>query len=93
MKPGETVEDAVFRVVREELGSVLRENGTVKILPKVEDRVLASYPGLPACYVLHTVDGFPDEEFCMEETDEYGDSSGSNMVKDGAVSCKKHYWK
>ncbi|KAK4351031.1 hypothetical protein RND71_030344 [Anisodus tanguticus] len=106
MKPGETVEDAVFRAVNEELGSVLggefRENGIVKILPnsyskKVEERVSASYPGLPACYVLHTVeavvDGLPDEEFCTEETDEYGDSSGSNMVKDGAVSCKRHYWK
>ncbi|XP_059304443.1 uncharacterized protein LOC132056321 [Lycium ferocissimum] len=105
MKPGETVEDAAFRAVKEELGSVIGgefgENGVVKILPnsytkKVEERVSASYPGLPACYVLHTVeavvDGLPDEEFCTVETDEYGDSSGS-MVKDGAVSCKKHYWK
>ncbi|KAG5617370.1 hypothetical protein H5410_017194 [Solanum commersonii] len=108
MKPGETVEDAVFRAVKEELGSVLggsfgelRENGIVKILPnsyskKVEERVSASYPGLPACYVLHTVeaavDGLPEEEFCTEETDEYGDSS-ERMVADGAVSCKKHYWK
>lgn len=96
MKPGETVEDAVFRAVKEELGSTI-----VKILPnsyskKVEERVSASYPGLPACYVLHTVDavvdGLPEEEFCTEETDEYGDSSG-RMLADGAVSCKKHYWK
>lgn len=105
MKPGETVEDAVFRAVKEELGSVLggevRENSIVKILmdsysKKVEERVSASYPGLPACYVLHTVeaavDGLPEEEFCTEEADEYGDSSG-RMVADGAVSCKKHYWK
>ncbi|XP_009600652.1 uncharacterized protein LOC107803943 [Nicotiana tabacum] len=96
MKPGETVEDAVFRAVKEELGSTI-----VKILPnsyskKVEERVSASYPGLPACYVLHTVDavvdGLPEEEFCTEETDEYGDSS-ERMLADGAVSCKKHYWK
>ncbi|KAM3319687.1 hypothetical protein P3S67_006887 [Capsicum chacoense] len=106
MKPGETLEDAVFRAVKEELGSVVggevRENGIVKILPnsytkKVEERVSASYPGLPACYVLHTVeaavDGLPEEEFCTEEADEYGGDLSGRMVADGAVSCKKHYWK
>ncbi|KAL8551130.1 hypothetical protein ACS0TY_000274 [Phlomoides rotata] len=118
MKPGESVEAAVFRAVKEELGSLVNvgapesdeiddSNGDnrihriVKILPgsyvkKVEERLSVSYPGLPACYVLHTVDaevdGLPEGEFCTEEVDEYGglDERG---VADCAVSCKKHYWK
>ncbi|PHU07126.1 hypothetical protein BC332_23615 [Capsicum chinense] len=45
-----------------------------------------------ACQLEAAVDGLPEEEFCTEETDEYGDSSG-RMVIDGAVFCKKHYWK
>uniref|UniRef100_A0A7N0ZTL4 Nudix hydrolase domain-containing protein n=1 Tax=Kalanchoe fedtschenkoi TaxID=63787 RepID=A0A7N0ZTL4_KALFE len=109
MKPGETVEAAVDRAIREELGSILYkglseledQNESVKIIPdsyseKVEERVSASYPGLPACYVLHTVaariDCLPDEEFCTEEDEEYEDSSERN-VADKAVSVKRHYWK
>ncbi|XP_076929516.1 uncharacterized protein LOC143593947 [Bidens hawaiensis] len=101
MKPGETVEAAVVRAVKEELGSIIRENKEdeqfVRIVPnsyssRVEERVSVSYPGLPACYVLHTVDAFvdglPDSEFCTEEEDEY-EKEGSKF----AVSCKKHYWK
>lgn len=118
MKPGESIEEAVFRAVKEELGSVMRlgalENvgstnctdlseiqEKVKILQgsyvkTVEQRASASYPGLPACYVLHTVDaevvGLPEGEFCTEEMDEYADSD-EKCVADCAVSCKKHYWK
>ncbi|KAD4178540.1 hypothetical protein R6Q59_022137 [Mikania micrantha] len=107
MKPGETVEAAVFRAVKEELGSIIRVSRSldkdeefVKIIPdsysrKVEERVSVSYPGLPACYILHTVDAFvdglPDCEFLTEEEDEYQnlDGKGSHL----AVSCKKHHWK
>ncbi|KAL3838015.1 hypothetical protein ACJIZ3_022606 [Penstemon smallii] len=115
MKPGESVEVAVNRAVKEELGSIIkieslensdgndesRINGIVRILAgsyvkKVEERHSASYPGLPACYVLHKVDaeveGLPENEFCTEEVDEYGDLEGRG-VADCAVSCKKHYWK
>ncbi|KAL3653735.1 hypothetical protein CASFOL_003416 [Castilleja foliolosa] len=109
MKPGESVEVAVFRAVKEELGSLVKignldsfdGDGIVRIFPgsyekKVEERVSASYPGLPASYVLHTVDaevaGLPEDEFCTEEMDEYEASSERDMA-DCAVSCKKHYWK
>ncbi|CAI9767753.1 unnamed protein product [Fraxinus pennsylvanica] len=76
-------------------------NDIVKIVPnsyvkKVEERVSASYPGLPACYLLHTVDAevewLPEGEFCTEEVEEYGDFDGRNLA-DSAVHCKKHYWK
>ncbi|KAK9070555.1 hypothetical protein SSX86_010957 [Deinandra increscens subsp. villosa] len=109
MKPGETVEAAVVRAVKEELGSIVRVSCNldkvdefVKILPdsysrKVEERVSLSYPGLPTCYILHTVDAFveglPDSEFCTEEEgDEYErleEKEGSEL----AVACKKHFWK
>ncbi|KAG8381596.1 hypothetical protein BUALT_Bualt06G0137900 [Buddleja alternifolia] len=115
MKPGESVEAAVYRAVKEELGSLVKieslrnlddeicnnVSGNVMILPgsytkKVEERVSASYPGLPACYVLHTVDaeveGLPEGEFCTEEIEEYGDFSERGLA-DCAVSCKRHYWK
>lgn len=118
MKPGESVEAAVFRAVKEELGSLVKIgtfdsvehdnrnvvsgiHGIVKILPgsyvkKEEERVSVSYPGLPARYVLHTVDaeveGLPEGEFCTEEVDEYG-ALDERGVADCAVSCKKHYWK
>ncbi|KAI3756978.1 hypothetical protein L6452_04510 [Arctium lappa] len=106
MKPNETVEAAVVRAVKEELGSIFKDccgddEDVVRIVPnsyssKVEERVSVSYPGLPACYVLHTVDaivdGLPDCEFCTEEGEEYGDLGGKEGGE-GAVSCKKHYWK
>ncbi|XP_059667326.1 uncharacterized protein LOC132312820 [Cornus florida] len=110
MKPGETVESAITRAVKEELGSIIRssfgnfeDSGIVRILPnsyrkKVEERVSASYPGLPACYVLHTVDawvdGLPDGEFCTEEEEEYlYEDSDRKEIAETAVSCKKHHWK
>ncbi|KAK1441513.1 hypothetical protein QVD17_07464 [Tagetes erecta] len=99
MKPGETVEEAVVRAVKEELG---KDEKFVRIIPgsystKVEQRVSVSYPGLPACYVLHTVDAFvdglPHYEFCTQEQDEYHDHDHSLDEAESAVSCKTHYWK
>ncbi|XP_041995466.1 uncharacterized protein LOC121745576 [Salvia splendens] len=109
MKPGESVEAALYRAVREELGlgssveigtlgSGNRDEnrGIVRLVPesytkKVEERASASYPGLPARYVLHTVEaeveGLPEGEFSTEEADEYGG------LDEKAVSCKKHFWK
>ncbi|KAK9293235.1 hypothetical protein L1049_021226 [Liquidambar formosana] len=108
MKPGETVEAAVSRAVKEELGSIIGDNfgngdekNIVRIVPgsyrkKVEERASASYPGLPACYILHTVDawvdGLPDGEFCTQEAEEYKDCN-ETTIADMAVSVKKHYWK
>lgn len=108
MKPGETVEAAVVRAVKEELGSIIRvscsdvnDDDIVKIIPnsyssKVEERLSVSYPGLPACYVLHTVDAFvdglPDCEFCTEEEEEYHNLD-EKQEAERAISCKKHYWK
>ncbi|KAL1557711.1 hypothetical protein AAHA92_08261 [Salvia divinorum] len=109
MKPGESVEAALHRAVREELGlgsSVEigtlgngnrdENRGIVRLLPesytkKVEERASASYPGLPARYVLHKVEaeveGLPEGEFSTEEADE-------NLgLDEKAVSCKKHFWK
>lgn len=100
MKPDETLESAVYRAVKEELGSIFKGNLDVRIVPgsyeeKVEERVSASYPGLPACYVLHSVnawvEGLPDEEFCTEE-EEYRDWNGMGIAN-MAVSVKRHYWK
>ncbi|KAL6541461.1 hypothetical protein OROGR_010947 [Orobanche gracilis] len=107
MKPGESVDAAVYRAVKEELGSLVNigtsghfDNGSVRILPgsyvrKVEERISSSYPGLPARYVLHTVDaeidGLPENEFCTEEMDEYQASTEQDMA-DCALSCRMHYW-
>ncbi|KAI3762357.1 hypothetical protein L1987_52785 [Smallanthus sonchifolius] len=102
MKPGETVEAAVVRAVKEELGSILEKDAEfMRIVPdsyssKVEERVSVSYPGLPACYILHTVDAFvdglPEGEFCTEEQDEYQNLDEKERCE-LAVSCKKHFWK
>lgn len=111
MKPGESVEAAVHRAVKEELGVGLESlvkigtlgsvDGTVRILPgsyakTVEERASASYPGLPARYLLHTVvaevEGLPEGEFCTEELNEYGDLNEKGAA-DCALSCKKHFWK
>ncbi|KAG7974191.1 hypothetical protein I3843_06G036000 [Carya illinoinensis] len=110
MKPNETPESAVYRAVREELGSIIKgsvgdleSESVMRIVPgsyrmKLEERNSASYPGLPACYVLHSmeavVEGLPEGQFCTEEGDEYGDCGETSMrvAADGAVSVKKHYW-
>ena len=107
MKPNEDPESAAIRAIKEELGSVIGgsegdfEIGEiVRIDPnsyemKVEERNSDSYPGLPGCYVLHTlnasVDGLPEGDFYTYEVDEYGNSE-ERGVKDKAVSVKKHYW-
>ncbi|XP_065861448.1 uncharacterized protein [Euphorbia lathyris] len=91
-KGDEKFEGAVFRAIKEELGSY-----DVMILgdsyrEKVEERDSLSYPGLPARYVLQCVDvkvdGLPEEEFCTDEAEEYADSTA-----DKALSIKKHFWK
>ncbi|KAE9608806.1 hypothetical protein Lal_00020529 [Lupinus albus] len=102
MKPGEDPESAAVRAVKEELGSMIGgEVGcVVKIDPnsygmRVEERNSDSYPGLPGCYVLHTlnatVEGLPEGDFCTYEVDEYGDFV-EKRVSDQALSVKKHYW-
>ncbi|CAH8334369.1 unnamed protein product [Eruca vesicaria subsp. sativa] len=103
MKPGESTDEAVFRAVKEELGSVFKgENDVgerVEIVPgtysrRVEERNSVSYPGLPARYALHSVDatvrGLPEEDFCTEER-EYGGELAEAVGK--AVTVKRHYWK
>ncbi|KAL5731425.1 hypothetical protein ACHQM5_004153 [Ranunculus cassubicifolius] len=102
MKPGESVEVAAVRGVKEELGSILGEDveSVVKIVEgsyveKVEEKESSmSYPGLPGCYVLHSVEavveGLPNEDFCTEEGDEYGHC---DQEAGKAVSVKKHFWK
>lgn len=97
MKPGELVEPAVLRAVKEELGVVdgveILEGSYVK---KVEMRGSLSYPGLEACYVLHRVDayveGLPEGDFVTEEKEEYGETS-ERRVAHGALFCVKHFWK
>ncbi|KAF5732457.1 putative RING-H2 zinc finger protein RHA2a [Tripterygium wilfordii] len=104
MKPYETPEEAVIRAIKEEIGSIFggsNVHDVVEILPgtyqkKVEERNSVSYPGLPARYVLHSVDarvdGLPEAEFCTEEADEYPNRQETNAA-DEAVSVKRHYWK
>ncbi|CAA7391541.1 unnamed protein product [Spirodela intermedia] len=92
MKPSESVEEATSRAIREELG----EGAVVRIVPgsyrtRVEERPSASYPGLPARYVLHLVDaeveGVPQEgEFSTEE-------SGESGYPQGALFVQRHFWK
>ncbi|KAG6498305.1 uncharacterized protein LOC121991573 [Zingiber officinale] len=92
MMPGEAVEEAAVRAVREELGK-----DAVRIIPgsyrmRMEDRASASYPGLPGRYILHTVDadveGLPEVgEFSTEENGE-----GVEAAEKG-VFVRKHFWK
>lgn len=110
LKSGEDIEGAVKRAIKEELGSVIygvddnekdvNFDEIVRVMMdsyerKVEERVSASYPGLPACYVLHTVDAFveglPEGEFATVEETEY--EGCDNEVADKAVSVKKHFWR
>lgn len=107
MKPGETVEEAVLRAVKEELGSAFPPGNFpsdgVRIVPgsyerRVEERVSVSYPGLPACYVLHSVEawveGLPDVEFCTEEEEEYGGCGDARLAeKEKALFVRRHFWK
>lgn len=105
MKPNETPESAVYRAVKEELGSIIGDLDCceiVRIVPnsykmKIEERNSVSYPGLPACYVLHSMDvwveGLPDEEFCTVEEEEYEKSEETEIAHKAAVSVKKHFWK
>ncbi|KAJ1393674.1 hypothetical protein SESBI_34858 [Sesbania bispinosa] len=54
-----------------------------------------SHPGLPGCYVLHTlnatVEGLLEGDFCTYEMDEYADFD-DKKVANQAVSVKKHFW-
>ncbi|KAF2531825.1 hypothetical protein F2Q70_00032401 [Brassica cretica] len=109
MKPDETPEEAVFRAVKEELGSIFSGEDDVvqrvKILPgsysrRVEEKNSMSYPGLPARYALHSVDatvrGLPEEDFCTEEDEcdgETVDDSEETRAAGRAVTVKRHHWK
>ncbi|KAL4187006.1 hypothetical protein AMTRI_Chr09g16710 [Amborella trichopoda] len=97
MKPGESIEGAAMRAIREELGFALGSFDGVKIVKEtyktqVEEKVSASYPGLPARYVLHCVeariDCLPNGEFFTEE----GEYEGLSFAED-AVRVIRHYWK
>ncbi|XP_050877440.1 uncharacterized protein LOC127081198 [Lathyrus oleraceus] len=105
MKPNEEPEMAAVRGIKEELGSVIGEETEVcdivtidpnSYVMRVEERNSGSYPGLPGCYVLHslnaTVEGLPEGDFCTYEVDEYADSDDKKVAHE-AVSVKKHYWK
>lgn len=97
MKPGEDLRDAALRGLREELGALVAGKRVHIVVPassslaKVEERLSASYPGLPARYVLHSVDayveGLPDGEFSTEEEGDEKDSG------EAAVYVRKHFWK
>lgn len=109
LKSGEDIENAVKRAIKEELGSLIfKDNDNkdvnfdeiVRVLMgsyvrKVEERASVSYPGLPACYVLHTVDAFveglPEGEFVTEEVTEY--EGCDDRVVDEAVAVKRHFWR
>ena len=109
MKPEETPDEAAFRAIKEELGSIFKSENDVgeriKILPgtysrRVEERNSLSYPGLPARYALHSVDatvrGLPEEDFCTEEKEYGGESkedSEETRAVGKAVTVKRHYWK
>lgn len=104
MRPNEDPESAAVRGILEELGSVIGGAGhgdIVRIDPnsyemRVEERDSGSYPGLPGCYVLHTVsatvEGLPQGDFCTYEVDDNGGDFDDKNVADEAVSVKKHYW-
>ncbi|KAL2339539.1 hypothetical protein Fmac_007479 [Flemingia macrophylla] len=111
MKPNEDPQSAAVRGIFEELGSVIAGTGAngfysrvediVSIDPnsyqmRVEERDSGSYPGLPGCYVLHTlhatVQGLPEGDFCTYEVDEYQGDFLDKNVAHKAVSVKKHYW-
>ncbi|KAK7410770.1 hypothetical protein VNO78_01849 [Psophocarpus tetragonolobus] len=105
MKPNEDPESAAVRGIMEELGSVISGGlnipDIVTIHPNsyhmtVEERDSGSYPGLPGCYVLHTlratVQGLPEGDFSTFEVDEYGGHFQDNNLAHQAVSVKKHYW-
>ncbi|XP_031495306.1 uncharacterized protein LOC116260910 [Nymphaea colorata] len=101
MKAGETIREAAIRAVREELGSVLVSPDGVRVLMdsysrKIEERDSGSYPGMPSCYILHSVDviikeSLPEGDFSTQEEDEYAGSGGE--VAKGAVVVRKHFWK
>ncbi|KAK4769929.1 hypothetical protein SAY87_030461 [Trapa incisa] len=106
MKPGETTEGAVFRAVKEELGSIISRPAEeiVTIVPgsyrkNVEERSSASYPGLPARYILHSVDaiveGLPAGDFYTDEEDEYegcGEMVMGSGIADQVIWVKRHHW-
>ncbi|OEL19326.1 hypothetical protein BAE44_0019655 [Dichanthelium oligosanthes] len=90
MRPGESPEAAAARAVREELGERARVRIGDAAGARVEERESASYPGLPARYVLHAVDaevvdGVPEDG--AFETEETGEDAGA-----GAITVKRHYW-
>ena len=93
MRPGESPEAAAARAVREELGEGARVRIGAAREARMEERESASYPGLPARYVLHAVDaelvgGVPEDG--AFETEETGEDDGDAGA--GAITVKRHYW-
>lgn len=91
MKPGETVEAAAVRAVKEELGGGVTarvREGSWEV--REEERESVSYPGLPARYVLHSVEaeveGVPEEE-------EFSTEEEGAEVGEGGVFVRKHFWR
>ncbi|XP_074321391.1 uncharacterized protein LOC141657895 [Silene latifolia] len=100
LKSGEDVESGAKRAIIEELG-VVNDDGVKIVMDsyerKVDERVSLSYPGLPACYVLHYVDAFveglPEGEFSTEEGEEYGAECDDQGLASEAVKVVRHFWK
>eukprot|EP00250_Pteridium_aquilinum_P024358 c28968_g1_i1 orf=162-1148(+) len=92
MKPGESVEDACLRGIREELGSDYGSGECVKMLQhsykrEVQERESFSYPGLMTCYVLHhmvaVMKDLPTDDFFTEENELSGNAQGEHTLPVG----------
>eukprot|EP00252_Welwitschia_mirabilis_P016999 TRINITY_DN37800_c0_g1_i1.p1 TRINITY_DN37800_c0_g1~~TRINITY_DN37800_c0_g1_i1.p1 ORF type:complete len:289 (-),score=45.72 TRINITY_DN37800_c0_g1_i1:207-1073(-) len=98
MKAGETLQEACLRGIAEELGSVLGSSDNVRLLldsyiRDVQERDSLSYPGLPCCYVLHSLDavvtGLPTSDFFTDEDD----PDHINGCATNVIGVKRHFWK
>lgn len=106
MRPGESVEEACLRGIREELGEAFAGEGCVRVLSpspflerlSVEERDSFSYPGLRSKYFVYSIDveirGLPEGSFCTVEN-EFGGGL-EKCVDEGneraVVGVKTHFW-